>query len=55
MNDIIYNQVKVLVVDDEESILNFIKIGLKAKGFEVECASDGNKAISEAIEINLPK
>ncbi|MBU3182297.1 response regulator transcription factor [Clostridium psychrophilum] len=52
MNDILYNQVKVLVVDDEDDISNFIKMGLKAKGFIVECASDGFEAISIAMKMN---
>lgn len=52
MDDIIYSQVKVLVVDDEESILSFIKMGLKAKGFTVLCASDGQEAISIAVKNN---
>jgi two-component system OmpR family response regulator len=60
MNDIIYSKVKVLIyskvkvliVDDEENILNFIKMGLKSKGFTVECASDGNEAISIATKMN---
>jgi len=34
-------QIRVLVVDDEESITGFIRMGLKAKGYAVETASDG--------------
>ncbi len=35
----------VLVVDDEERILNFIRIKLKASGFEVLTAGDGVRAM----------
>lgn len=35
----------VLVVDDEERILNFIRIKLKASGFDVLTARDGFRAI----------
>lgn len=52
MDNIVYDQVKILVVDDEESILSFIKMGLKAKGFTVICASDGCEAISIAMKEN---
>ena len=52
MDHIEYNQVKVLVVDDEENILNFIKMGLESKGFIVQCATDGMEAISSAAHMN---
>lgn len=52
MDNAIYGQIKVLVVDDEESILSFVRMGLKSKGFLVECALDGDEAISTAIKIN---
>lgn len=43
--------IKVLVVDDEENILNFLKMGLEAEGFNVFCAEDGKTAIKMAKEI----
>jgi len=40
--------IRVLVVDDEESITSFIRMGLKAKGYEVETASDGLSGVLRA-------
>src|ERR1035437_2076937 len=37
---------RVLVVDDEPAITDFIKIGLSQEGFEVETAGDGQAALS---------
>lgn len=37
---------RVLVVDDEPAITEFIKIGLSREGFEVETAPDGRAALS---------
>ena len=36
---------KILVVDDEQSIREFLEIMLKKEGYEVTCAEDGQKAI----------
>lgn len=36
---------RILVVDDEESIREFLEIMLKKEGYEVTCAEDGQKAI----------
>lgn len=52
MDTAIYGQIKILVVDDEEAILSFIKMGLKSKGFIVECSTDGDEAISAVINMN---
>lgn len=38
-------KIKILVVDDEESIVEFIKMGLESEGFELYSAFDGNSAI----------
>jgi two-component system, OmpR family, response regulator MprA len=43
---------KVLVIDDEESIIDFIKLGLHYEGFQVESASDGEQGIIAAQRIN---
>lgn len=43
--------VKILVVDDEESIVNFLTMRLKSEGYEVYEAYDGKKAIEMAKEI----
>ncbi|HET8629987.1 MAG TPA: response regulator transcription factor [Thermomicrobiales bacterium] len=41
-------QVKVLVVDDEETILEFLGMGLGYEGFTVETAADGVGALAAA-------
>lgn len=42
----------VLVVDDQENIIEFIKLGLKYEGFLVEAASDGPQALDAALRLN---
>ena len=39
---------KVLVVDDEESILELLKYNLEKAGYEVETAADGARAVEKA-------
>jgi two-component system alkaline phosphatase synthesis response regulator PhoP len=55
---------KVLVVDDEESILELLKYNLEKGGYEVKIASDGSKAVEIAkkftpdlvlLDIMMPK
>jgi DNA-binding response OmpR family regulator len=41
-------QVRALVVDDEETILEFLGMGLGYEGFAVETASDGPSALAAA-------
>ena len=41
-------QVRALVVDDEETILEFLSMGLGYEGFTVETASDGPGALAAA-------
>lgn len=43
--------INILVVDDEESITEFIKMGLEAEGFCVYTAFDGNEAIETANKV----
>jgi two-component system response regulator MprA len=43
---------KVLVIDDEESIIDFIKLGLRYEGFQVEAAADGEQGIVAAQRIS---
>jgi two-component system response regulator MprA len=43
---------KVLVIDDEENIIEFIRLGLRYEGFQVESASDGEQGINAAQRIN---
>ncbi len=43
---------KVLVVDDEDNIIELIRLGLRYEGFQVEVASDGEQGITLAQRIN---
>lgn len=52
MNPLTRGQITILVVDDEKSIVDFIKMGLEAEGYEVYSAFNGNEAIELAKEIN---
>ena len=54
---------RVLVVDDEQSILDFVEMGLQYEGFEVELARDGPGALAAVaarrpdlvvLDLNLP-
>lgn len=45
---------KILVVDDEQSIMNIIAYNLKKEGYEVICAEDGEKAL-ELFEKEVPE
>ncbi len=45
-------QLKVLVVDDEDNIIELIRLGLRYEGFLVEVASDGEQGITMAQRIN---
>ncbi len=43
---------KVLVVDDEDNIIELIRLGLRYEGFQVEVASTGEQGITIAQRIN---
>ena len=43
---------KVLVIDDAENVVEFIKLGLKYEGFQVEVAADGPQGLAAAQRIN---
>jgi DNA-binding response OmpR family regulator len=54
---------RVLVVDDEDAILDFVELGLRYEGFEVELARDGQAALTAIssrrpdlilLDLNLP-
>jgi two-component system alkaline phosphatase synthesis response regulator PhoP len=47
------NKGKILVVDDEESILRLVSYNLEREGYEVLTAADGNKALA-IIEAEKP-
>jgi len=42
----------VLVIDDQENIIEFIKLGLKYEGFLVESAADGQQGLAAAQRLN---
>lgn len=44
------SDIKVLIVDDEEDILEFVSYNLSKEGYEIEVASDGTTAIDKAEE-----
>lgn len=44
--------INILIVDDEESITQFIKMGLEGEGYSVHTACNGIDAFSIAMEIN---
>ena len=43
---------RVLLVDDEERIVNFLALKLKVSGYQVVCASDGEKGLELALSTN---
>ena len=43
---------KILLVDDEPNILQFLELGLLSEGFIVNCASDGTSAVQMAARFN---
>lgn len=51
MDSLMKEEIKILIVDDEESIVEFIKMGLEAEGYTVYTAFDGYEAISLAKKI----
>ncbi len=44
-------KIRLLVVDDEQAIVDFIKLGMRYEGFQVEQASDGYIAIDLAQRV----
>lgn len=44
-------EIKILIVDDEESIVNFLTMGLEAEGFKVFSAYDGKHGVALAKEL----
>lgn len=41
---------RILVVDDEDSILQFVSYNLRKEGYEVTCVRDGDEALAKAAE-----
>ncbi len=44
----------VFVVDDEPSMLRYLRTMLEADGYKVDCASSGEEAVRRLTEINVP-
>jgi DNA-binding response OmpR family regulator len=42
--------VKILIVEDEKKIANFVKRGLEAENFEVDTAKDGEEGMQMVLE-----
>ena len=47
------NGIKILVVEDEESLARFIELELTHEGYEVEKASDGRAALERALSVDF--
>lgn len=45
-------RLKVLIVEDEEHIVDFIKLGLKYEGFQVEAVDNGAEALTAILRVN---
>lgn len=45
-------QTKILVIDDEEDVLNFITYNLQKDGYQIETAENGRKGLEKAHEFN---
>lgn len=45
------SKITILVVDDEESIVNFLTMGLEAEGYKVYSADNGERAVEMVKEI----
>ncbi|MBA2287447.1 MAG: response regulator transcription factor [Ktedonobacteraceae bacterium] len=43
---------KALVIDDEKTIIEFIELGLRYEGFQVESARDGQEGLTAAQRVN---
>ena len=46
-------KIRILIVDDELSIIKFLRANLEANGYEVLAAMNGTEAL-QAIEMELP-
>ena len=63
MDEISVNKPKVLLVDDEKGIVNFLKLKLKLSGYEVDSCSSGEECLRlipqvkpdiMLLDVNLP-
>lgn len=46
-----YNKIKILLVDDEKDILEFLGYNLEKEGFKIFTAGNGQEAVSEAQKV----
>ncbi|MEZ5070345.1 MAG: response regulator transcription factor [Bacteroidales bacterium] len=46
-----WSEYKILLVDDEDDILEFLGYNLRIEGFEIHTASNGREAVAKALEI----
>jgi two-component system, OmpR family, response regulator ArlR len=46
------NKQRILLVDDEERIVNFLSLKLRVSGYDVVCANDGEKGLELATSAN---
>ncbi len=46
------NEIKVLIVDDEEDILEFVSYNLSKEGYQIQTASNGTEALQKAEEFS---
>src|SRR5581483_659473 len=44
---------RILIVEDEETIRDFVRLGLEYEGFEVETAGDGQQALEQVRRFGL--
>jgi two-component system alkaline phosphatase synthesis response regulator PhoP len=47
-----WSKFKVLLVDDEQDILEFLSYNLRNEGFQIFTATNGKDALKQAVEIN---
>lgn len=50
LNNYLTNPMRILVVDDEVDIREFVQYNLVKEGYEVSCASNGREALTKAVE-----
>ena len=49
-----YGDYKILLVDDEKDIIEFLSYNLKRQGFQVNAAYNGRQAIEKGLPFLLP-
>ena len=49
------NNLKILLVDDEPDVLDFLSFNLQKEGYEVYTASEGREAVQMAKKVAIRK